>query len=380
MNHSQKTMVGSVMIAIGVYLSETLRLFFSGTTDSTGAATLTVNALPTQFAVFTMSAQCSGNPNWTVSINNTPVTYGNGPQVHLGPIATAPGERVLIGITGGLPSTSVTGSLSGTTHLTVNSAAANYVPAPNPVTVQAFSSKPEVLGTLDPAAGSVSGTFLVPPGTQSIGIAFSLQGGRSIIPTLSKITGSPSSVEYIEIPSFLSGTPAGQWSTINPLDTSVTLAVTATANAANVLVMVIASKFPMVGQTTADLHGNVAVSAVNSQPALWQGPIHCATANGSNVNGGASLTLISGVTGTVIYLHWIYLTSNTVGAAANSWLLQDTAANRYGANSNTTQQDGNPIFNCDRKGLPIQLSTGFQVVNQQGGALAIYGMIDYQQQ
>ena len=118
-----------------------VRTLFAGTTDASGNASIPIKAPPTMYAVLSVAATCAGNPNWSVGPVGQVLTYGNGPQVNLGPILTFPGENLVIQVANANPLAQVSGSLAGNQYLTAEEAAANYVPSANAVTISTFQRR-----------------------------------------------------------------------------------------------------------------------------------------------------------------------------------------------------------------------------------------------
>lgn len=231
-------------------------------------------------------------------------------------------------------------------------------------------------------------TFTIPAGCQSIRFD-SFTGLSGSAWTNAHITGDVSGKTYVGFDgqSFPS-TGFEENVTFRPLpcDSVLTFRFTPTAPVA-VNFIVSSAQFPE--DIVVELGGTLGVldtqpfivSESNSVgPARWQGPSKTAVVNGSNVNAGASATIIAGVAGQKIYGHGFAFSANTAGGGSNSWLMDDTSGNRSGANSNTSQQDTNPFQQGDKKGRVIAVSgAGLRLTNQNGGALALYGWQDHTQ-
>ena len=368
------------------------RILFAGPTDATGAATIQVKAPASMYAVLTVIASAPGNPNWTVQAAGQLLTFGNGPQVNLGPLLTTPGENLQIVITGATPNSQASGTLAGNQYLTAEQAADNYQPMSNAISLNTFQGRQRLYPDGSPPATPNAPSFTVAPNTITSTLTFTLPAGTVSLRILAQsggvvfryfllITGhvtleqywgsptAPGSVQAVPSPTLPFTIPIE-----NDWDSKVDIVCqTPSTNGATVSVFVsalFAPEFP--GQAGA------AQSVSLLDPQAWQAPDTAAVFNGANVNAGATFVMIAAPPATQrIRLHWVYLTSNAGAAAANSWLLDDGLGNRLSANSNSAQQDNNPMFNMDFKGFPVSAGNSVRATNQNAGALALYGSVHY---
>lgn len=308
------------------------------------AEVLLLNEGPAALTVTLQGAQYSMAP-WDRHIFpcNGAATMHVEPVLLTSPLPSAPSSSLIVSIAP--PGSAFPGVPTAASRQT-----ASYAP-------QDILDQPTITTTLDK-------TYTLPTGTQSVAVhvigngvnpgdqltAISQPSGNTIFSTLNAVTGQiyPAAV------------------TIDDSQLEIQYTVAGGNGPAKIAVLAFFTNLVQFVQPNP-----------TAQPAAWQAPTQTATMNGSNVNAGAAFTFISAVSGSQVFLHWMYLESNTGGAAANSWLVQDTVGGRLGANSNTNQQDANPAFNMDRKGLSVVSGRGVQAVNQQAGALSIYGAVDF---
>lgn len=393
---------------------------FSGNCDANG--NLTINLPPIREAFWTSlkligqvfapspsggllgsatTPTSGGSPTWLITAGSSPIENALGSFPSTPPFVLPPTTGLQIQVLGATPKAIVRGSLRGgqfssmeeaigATFLSAGIVGAD-VSAPPDVQIWDIST-PIKQGTASFAvnAGVTSTFFLnIPPNTKAIRIVpFNASNNNAFTYSIQVTSTFDGFVFWPNTANPLaSGTPLYP---ARPLIVPIETAWAPTLNQAQLTVSVtgdpsvnlqffVAALFDVEAVDIAAAQAPLTVQA-SASPAIWQAPTSTATGNGSNVNAGAALTLIPGVASQVIRLFWVNLSSNAAAAAANSWLQQDTAANRLGANSNSTQQDNNPIFNGNRQGLPLLAGNGYQVVNQQGGALAIYASVDFSQQ
>jgi hypothetical protein len=200
----------------------------TGTTDSSGAATLRIPLERTgDWRNVKLALGTTGPAEWAILKAGVPITFGRGRRVTLGPELLEPQDTITVTVTGGPVSAAILGSVNGLAG-TQDEILATYVPAPNTIALDQ-SSIQQVIGTVTApgGGGAVTGTFQVPSGVQVVGfiIDFSVSGN----PTSIKINGHQTGNTYIPSPSatVLAGS-AGPYTAIiaSTLDTSIDVIVT----------------------------------------------------------------------------------------------------------------------------------------------------------
>lgn len=228
-------------------------------------------------------------------------------------------------------------------------------------------------------------TFTLPAGTQSVRLdAFTSAAGSAW--TNFKITGNVSGKTYFDVSNGSFPTTGFESDdTFRPLacDTAITFSLKL-SNTTPVSFILSAQGFAE--EVVAELGGNIGVldghaivvrTDTGAASAPWQSPTNTIVLNGSNVNAGATITYLAGTSGKQVWVHGTEFSTNAGAAAANSWLFDDTTGVRMSANSNTAMQDNNPVTRIDHKGKPMTAGAGLRATNQNGGALALYGQVDY---
>lgn len=304
-----------------------VRLLFSGTTDTSGNASIAVATPSSTYIVATVSAQVAGNPNWSINVGTQTLTNGNGPQVTVGPILTFPGEKVTIVVANATPSSQVTGTIVGTQHDTADEAAANYQPSTNPVSTAVIS--PQIfLGSMSiPSSGlNTSQDFSLPPGTHSILI--NCHNG----PNLSRLTvrGKTTNTNYLSINPRDIASPSSEW-----------FMAFIGSNVDPVVTVIAAGDFLQTIYITAimDTSATIAIPAYGSPAPPWQAA-RTYVAGSTAVTGGAYTNIVAQVgADSQLYLFWArfdidaasgaVFAAGTDGATAGIFNINDNGKGPY---------------------------------------------------
>ena len=353
---------------------------FSGTTDANGAFSFTNPVRKAYWTTVKVIAETTGSPNWAVrGAGGLPLDYGTGPRLSVGPFVVAPGDSLTVSGTGALPGVAVIGNIIGAQYPDMQSAAMALTLGTNPLSVNT-ASPPIVLGSIRTVGGgdTVAKNFPLSPGVQAVGWSVQFTGFGN--PAAISITGHTTGRTYLASAGVVSGAPDDfQVAILSEADSSIDCSVTSQVQPDLVFFLGFVQNPIVFLQARPDNPTNTPFVRASATPAAWQAPTNCATVNGSNVNGGAAFTIISGVASLIIRLHWSYISDNQAVGGVSDWLLQDSAGNRLGSHSRQANFTNHELYNADRKGLPLISSNGFQAVNQQAGALALFAMQDFTQ-
>jgi|SRR5581483_1924492 len=292
----------------------------AGVTDANGNCTITVRLPQSFWFALRLTATASGQPAWTMTVNSSLKTFGNGGQVVMGPVYCAPGAQLVITILGATPATAVQGSLWGI-QATDPSLLFN-LPALASAGVQSALNAQVALGTFGPNDTSAH-TVPVPAGTHSIA-AISLAG----VNQAPLITGLMSGRGYI--PAAVGLGPQGTWVyplIISAVDSEVSIQLR--QNADNYAFVALLDPVTALAieagtwsqQITAPIGQKTGANSVAVVPASdWVGQVNVGTPAGlpvvlavnTAVGAGAFVQLIAGVAG-----QHIYLSAGSLAASAN---------------------------------------------------------------
>jgi len=357
-----------------------VRILFAGQTDASGAAQIPVKAPPTMYAVLSVVGQATGNPNWTVQAAGQLLTFGNGPQVSLGPLLTTPGENLVITLSGATPSAQVTGTLAGNQYLTAEEAAANYQPMPNAISLNTFQGRQRLYPDGSPPASATAPSFAVASGLLSGAIVFTLPVGTVAIRLLVTAggllftyqllvlgrqsveqyfgnTGAPGSSVLVPTPTLPITIPIE-----NDWDRQVEIHVELPTQNVNVFVSALFAPEPP-GQAGASQ------SVFEPTPAPWQAanlppfPVNLTLA------AGASTVVVNAVAGQSVYLFALNRTYDAV--VVTEFALQDTSGTNYHIEQVSSVNPGPALWSAAR--LPTGL--GAQIKNLGANAATMRGSL-----
>lgn len=143
----------------------------SGNTDATGTFDSGQKQVsPSKWAALKFVGSTQGNARWTVLVAGSPRSFSDGDRVDDAFFIQA-GQQVEVKVTGAQANVPVTGNFVGLSGDTLEEIAPFIMLLPDTIT-QLIAAPQTLLGTLQAPAGGSAGptTFLVPAGTQSIGI------------------------------------------------------------------------------------------------------------------------------------------------------------------------------------------------------------------
>lgn len=277
-----------------------VRQDITGTTDANGNATIKV-PLPFTGAWYDVKFPLSiSNPaEWAILVSGTPVTYGRGRRVTLGPELIQDGETVTINVTGGPPSAAIIGSMNGKAGYAEEMLAA-YSMSPN--TIALDTATPEiVIGTLNAAQALAAVQDLpLPPGTQAVGFVVNLNS-PNVVPGQILIQGNTTKQFYVQAATFPSGQGV-QTALVSISETSVRCSVSAPAG----------------GPSSATFLAFLTIpppTSLIALPAPWQaarGSIGLSSQPGAL---NTDFTIVSGIAGQIIYVHDVVVNTN----AGQTW-------------------------------------------------------------
>lgn len=362
------------------------RLLISGQTDVNGAASIPFAAPPTKYAVFTFVGQVDGNPSWTISVGGQLLRFGNGPAVNLGPLLTAPGERLTVAIAGATPGVQVTGTFDGNQYSSAEEAAASYRPTANTITVNTFAQQRQIDSfTQAPNVVVSNRLYLLPTGTQSVRIQLN-QNAQNVTFAGFKVLGAQSGIIYV-FPSSGSGTSGGfdDWFKPAPVDLAggVLFSLDTTGSASGVEVEITADlgqSFVIASLTGAGTSNGQPILVTNSgTPAPWQaGTIRQPIAATSVAGAGGVLVLIAGTAGKTIHPSRFSFFQDGANAAGRFDLEETSAAGLIHSMQCTNVRGLLDRGTLEGIATGIPVGAGIQVANAGAANSFISGFIDYQ--
>ncbi len=345
---------------------------FSGTTDVNGVFTSDQRKpVPTLWGALKVVASTTGNAQWAIVVGGVSKAFGRGPRVDI-PILVQPGQGVQIQIVGALPSSPVSGVLTGMGGTTLEEITSYISLVPNAITVDTAAQELLVGTVIATATTTNTGSFVVPPGAVSIGYGVDFSGG-AVSPVNVKITGNQTLTVYRNDAN--PGIPPVHASLLMITDTSVTLSVTAPAGGPS-RVRLYAWTAPVAMTVSPDVSvpfpvtfQNVAANFV-AQAAPWMAPTAIVHINAA-IGAGGTLLLVPATGGVTVYLHDLDL-EQTAAVAANELAVQDTApASQHGFDMATI------VHHKPFKGVPFATGLGVQLANGGGVAVGIRGSLTY---
>jgi len=330
-------------------------------TDRNGAATFDAGLERTgDWRNIKAALQLPSGAEWALLKGGSPLTFGRGRRVTLGPELLEPFDTLQIQVTGGPPSSQILGSISGLAGAH-DEIAPGFAPAPNTIALDT-SAQSNLVATLTvPASGFTTFTaFNIPAGLR--GLAFICDDKNAV--TVSSIQGAQTSAFYFGgtvfagVGSLISGYTVVTFTTdLSLLDSQVILTLLNTTGAQR-KVWVLA------------LNDIEAQAQVLQFPFVWQSPSTFAAINVS-INSAASATLLAAPASGRNYLHGWSIGQDGANAAGRiQQLIGGTVA--VECDTNATRQMN---LSGDHKGMP---TTGAVTILNGGGAASfIAASIDY---
>lgn len=338
-----------------------IRVDIVGTTDSKGNFSQTIRLDKTdEWRNLKVAIGTTAAAEWALTTAGTPLTYGRGRRVTLGPELLQPFDTLTVSCTGGPVSAAVSGSCTGTGGSEQEIVSA-YVPAPN--TIALDSAAPIVkLGNVRVTANqTLSTSFPLPPGALAIGFLVDSFGSVGS-PTQVQVSGDQTLDTYLTDfnPTGLHGAMLGG------VDTSATLQVIGNGvTASNVYLVVWTSQ------------AVVALSPfIEQSPLPWQAPQNVAAIAATSVNSAATLNIIPAAAGKTVRL-FSYSFSQDAANAAAQWQLQDTTGTLIAAYLDVAAR--HVFASGDFHSLPLTPGVGLQIENAGAAASFVAGFVTYSQ-
>lgn len=359
-----------------------------GTTDATGAATLQIPLERTgDWRNVKFVLQTSGSAEWAVLKTGSPINFGRGRRVTLGPELLEPQDTVTVSVSGGPPSAAITGSVSGKGGA-ASEIIGDFVPAPNTIALD-VSSPLELLGTITTVGNgdTVSASFPIRPGTQ--GIAYIFYSGASGFNAPLQIQAGGDQTHQLNLFAGGAGLPApnsagsGRW---YPVDKNANCSVTSNTGSVGTTKAQVAF-FALTYDPTSIINdtlssqsifgdgaGNLQVTQEFATPAPWQAAITSAVVDGSTVANGATLTLVAALVGEFVYVHDVDLKLN----AAGNFVIDRSDGSRVAAGQ--APSAGLPAIAWDgRGGAGLVAGLSLRINNNSGASITVLGTVGYAQ-
>lgn len=333
-----------------------VRVDLAGTTDANGNATIKV-PLPFTGAWYDLKFPL-GLPSaaeWAVLVSGTPLTYGRGRRVTLGPELIRDGETVTISVTGGPVNAPIVGSANGKAG-TPDEILAGFTMSPNTIALDAAT--PEInIGRLDAAQALATVKDLpLPPGTLAVGFVVNLDGAN-VTPFQILIQGNVTKQFYMQAATFPSGQGV-QAALVSVSDTSVRCSVSAPAGGPSSATFLAFLSIPP-------------VSSLNSLPAVWQAP----TNNIETASGNAGGTpLLAGLPGKVVRIFGCGVEIENAAAPRFVALQSSATATRF-----CYMFASSGAQNAFLGGVPLPVGEGVNIVTGTLAGELFRGYIGYSQ-
>lgn len=360
-----------------------IRVDLAKTLDANGAGIIPVKLPVTgSWVNAKLSLTAPASAEWAVVVSGTPVTYGRGRRVTLGPEVIQDGETVSVQITGGPPGGQVTGSLNGKAG-TPEEVLADYAPQPNTIALDTTSPRqaltPQTVATtktppsFQVASGGLSGAkiFTISPGTIAMRIMVTANGllfGYRLL-----VLGRESGVQYFgaeSAPGSVAVVPSPTLPITVPVDTEWDqhIEIHVENPTQNVDVYVSA-----LNDVEAPGQAGAAQSVIIPTPAPWQAPRACAVV-GAAIAGGANLVVVAAVASQTVYV-FPFQPSIDAAVATGALAAEDTSGVAF-----YQFNMGSIIMNAFLgAGVPMTAGLGVRLHNLTGGPVTIRGGIPYTQ-
>lgn len=358
-----------------------IRVDITGTTDKNGNFSQVVRLDKTdEWRNIKVAIGTVGPAEWSLSTANTPLTYGRGRRVTLGPELLYPFDTLTVACTGGPVSATVTGSATGTSG-TEEEVIPTYAPSPNTIALDAAIPRQKMYpdGTAVATINAGGPSFSVAPGFLSAVQTFTLPAGTVAIRLLASSSGNPFLYSLLMVGSQTTEqyygdplTPGNTFLVAIPTlpftvpierdwDSQVKISVLAdSTNVANVDFSISALFAPeSPGQAGA------AQSIFIPVAAPWQAPQHF-TAQNISINSGATFLFIPATGTEKTYLHGYAYGTDGVNAAGRIIVMESATTNPFlDLDANATRGQ---IAVGTGSGAPTLASQGISVKNSGGAA------------
>jgi hypothetical protein len=356
----------------------------SGKTDGSGNATLPIRLEATgDWRNVKLALGTTAPAEWAVLKTGTPITYGRGRRVTLGPELLEPSDTIVVNVIGGPPNAPIEGSVSGLGGAW-NEIMPSFAPQPNTISLDTGSPQEEIPGSPftipNDGFAHALGTFQVPSGAHGVGFTFPVPANIAQL----QVVGANSGVDYA------ANSLAGVTETVtvklySGIDTAITVTVTTINTGGNstvygvfildTLVVTIDTDEPgrvvlvtnlgkVYSQDTASTGQiSLAVSERYANPAPWQAPnISNGYSTGSLAAGGTIVIVAGG--GANVRTRLFKVTVNVSGFANGFGSIECPSgterAQWNGLQSNTQEYSF--------EGLDCGLNAGVLIRNKAGGA------------
>lgn len=362
-----------------------VRIDITGTTDANGAFSQVIRLDKTgEWRNLKVAIGTTAPAEWSLSVSGTPVTYGRGRRVTLGPELLQPFDTLTVACVGGPANTALQGSCAGLAG-SEGEILPGYVPAPNTIALDVTAPRVQLWPDGTPAPqrtgasftvgtnASVSDNFTLPSGILELRIGANASGlnftwGLQVVGNQSGQVYFPNAAGQVGQPAnfFLPVTVA-----IDPeWDKSVTVTVTnfSLATPINIFVATVAAV------EAVEVRNQVPLTITIPTPAPWQAAAASAVLDGSTVANGATLTLVAALAGEFVYVHDVDLKLN----AAGNFLLDRSDGTRVAAGQ--APSAGLPAIAWDGKGIAGLGNTALRVNNNSGASITVLGTVGYNQQ
>lgn len=361
-----------------------IRVDVTGTTDASGNFSQTIRLDKTdEWRVLKVAIGTTGPAEWVLTTSGTPLTYGRGRRVTLGPELLQPFDTLTVSCTGGPINAAISGSCTGMAG-NESEVISVYTPAPNTIALDVAQPRrqlwPDGTALVNqkgpsfqvPAAVNTNATFTLPTGTTDVRIGSVLQGGGTgTFTTAIFLVGIQTGIRYF--PKAGTGQPVGSRQPITipvdvEYDTQVQVQVSPDGmHAMDVYVSALFGIEAVEVYVQEPMPVTFAQAGFQSTPALWQAP----AMRVFNFQAGVgTIALLAGAAGQTIRIFSGVL-DIFVAAAGAVVSLQDTT----GDNLMQVRADIRSITPFNFSGEPLANGgAGLQMVVSGGAASATIGL------
>lgn len=317
-----------------------IRIDITGTTDANGNFSQAIRLDKTgEWRNLKVAIGTTGPAEWALTTAGTPLTYGRGRRVTLGPELLQPFDTLTVSCTGGPVNAQVSGSCTGMGG-TEQEIIASHTPSPNTISLDSLYTQRQIDDfTQAPGNVVVNRLYQLPAGTQNVRVQLN-QNGLNISFSAFSVVGQATGAVYV-FPSSGSGTGGfDEWFKPVPADVAngilFSLNTTGSPNGVEVLITAdLAMNFVVASLIGAGTSNGAPLLVDNVDPAGWQAA-SLIQQFGIDMSVGGIHHVIIGTVGKTIYLHDIFAIPSAAVAAAGNW--QDTAGN--GVSTDTLQEAG----------------------------------------
>jgi hypothetical protein len=298
-------------------------------TDANGNATFDLGLERTgEWRDVKVSASLPAPAEWALFTGGSPLTFGRGRRVTLGPELLEPFDTLQLAVTGGPPSQPIVGAVTGKAG-SMEEIVSAYAPAPNTIALDT-SGFLLLTDSIDTAGGSGFKNYPMLPGAQTVMVTINRSNGtRSVNPTQLNVECQPSDFFPIQAGGAVLNLNPRQLGLVNPEDTKFTVLWTmAGANPLNVLLDVaVFSTNLLAPQNVAfqfDSSANLRVTMDIANPAAWQSATAFASTTAAAVG---TTTLVGAVAGqTIRVFGWSLASDGVAAGGVRTHIMQHGAA------------------------------------------------------